>query len=937
MKKTRAITRIIAAALIMCMLFALTSCLDAVGGLKVESFTVDRNSVKTEYFVGDEIDFSGIKINVTYSDETLNTVYTHSNAKINVIYDEDITATTGTKTVKVSMKDPETNVTQEAKVTITVMEDPNAVKFDHYRIDSSAMKTEYDIGQTIDFTGIKVYEVMTDDSENEVADASKITYVYDAATITATAGNKQIQVKYDGNDAGTIAIRVNNPAVETVDIIRIAVTGEYDANYEVGDTVNFAGLTVAVTYEGGTIKTIELSNLTIGAVDTLTTGKKTVIVKFTDPVNNEEQETSFEINVIAKKLTAVQFEKPSTITAFESDNKTEGKPAYGEAGFAGTFVKGGFSYKVGDDNAFRFVPYFAVMDGTEVKPEVKPLSTYYTTVELSIYAEGNYTALTSTAAGNTVSFYNGETLIATVDTFRGEYDFSDAAVGSKIKLSVLPSAEYYNSSANAVELEVEVIDAYNVTEAWQLAVIDNYQEEWAAIKNRRGIAGYNPAGVVLHNDILITAHEADDPELDVVPRAFFFVTDHDVTYTNSVTGETKVVPAGTKYLDDGTTIYYHFGGSDFVIEGNFFNISLQSFPIVASPAVFGADADKDYSDDYSNASLFRFDSSEYQYLGQPDDIQNVTINNIALKGNAARDNWVDENGDLVSAGGLIFLKSADYSVTTMNNTIANSFFITYFPDRTGAMYVNDSKCYDSYQNAAFVYGNVTFEIKDSFINGSGGPLFIASSCVDDIEDENEVVLEEDARFSPTVKVTNTVMDSTLTGSELWFSAVGATTMVGSIKAIGDGLQAGRLGNFKDADGNMNIYTLIMNEGYSAADAIGNPDTEGTAIINGKGIARWKSELLWGAIYSHPAFKASTPAPFFTVTDADGNPGFLANPEDPASLVPYAIFFNGTTFCDILGNELGTQLYHENLVAAFAAADTITLSQGGMSIVLEFYH
>ena len=118
MKKTGKLAKIIAATLLVCMLFALTSCLDAVGGLRVKDFTVDRNSVKTEYYIGDAIDFSGIKVTVTYSDETYNTVYGINDVVIT--YPEDITATVGTKDVKVTMKDPHTDEKNEAKKGDTV-------------------------------------------------------------------------------------------------------------------------------------------------------------------------------------------------------------------------------------------------------------------------------------------------------------------------------------------------------------------------------------------------------------------------------------------------------------------------------------------------------------------------------------------------------------------------------------------------------------------------------------------------------------------------------------------------------------------------------------------------------------------------------------------------------------------------------------------------
>ena len=48
------------------LLFA--SCFGSGGALTRTSFTVDRSSIKTNYLIGEEIDFSGIKATAKYSD-----------------------------------------------------------------------------------------------------------------------------------------------------------------------------------------------------------------------------------------------------------------------------------------------------------------------------------------------------------------------------------------------------------------------------------------------------------------------------------------------------------------------------------------------------------------------------------------------------------------------------------------------------------------------------------------------------------------------------------------------------------------------------------------------------------------------------------------------------------------------------------------------------
>ena len=64
-------------------------------------------------------------------------------------------------------------------------------------------------------------------------------------------------------------------------------------------------------------------------------------------------------------------------------------------------------------------------------------------------------------------------------------------------------------------------------------------------------------------------------------------------------------------------------------------------------------------------------------------------------------------------------------------------------------------------------------------------------------------------------------------------------------------------------------------------------------------------------------------PFLTVYDEAGT--------------PYTVFFNGQTFVDLQQRPLGTDASHAAIMAAFQAAEDVTLTMGGISVVLEFYH
>ena len=783
-------TRLLAILLTLAMMLPFASCNFGTGSLKLESLIVDPNSVKTEYVVGEAIDFSGIQVIAKYTDENLNKVYTFS--ELTITYDADITATTGEKEVTISFDDPNLGVKQEVKVTV------------------------------------------------------KVVAAIDATTTEAPA--------------------------ETTTVAPQETTTETPAE--------------TTTPEPG--ETTEVPNETTTEAPAETT---TEAPEESTPAEIEEE--------------IIGFDTPSTLVHFAEVNKTAGTLNYGDNGFAGQFSVGGQIYVIGNQNEFKLNPTVEILNfNTDKEFTTKE---FYADVTISVQKDGNYVELAKVYKGNNVTeYYDDNVLIATVNTYKGLYQFSADAAGMQVKISVEASQKYYvvyEEDFPAIVLEAKIINAYNVYEAWQLAVIDNYNGAWTDFKAAHGIANVAASGIVLHNDIKLTAND--------VPASFFYTTTADVVYKNTVSGATITIPAGTKYLVDGIFIYERRTAEDFAIEGNFFTLDAKSFPLVPSPGVFGKDSGRDYGIDFSNAALFRILVAEEN----TDQVTNVTLNNISLIGNAARDNLVDSTESLASAGGLIFFKSSVGANTTMNNIIGNSYFITYFTEYKTSLTVKNSKCYDSYQNAAFMWGDATLNLIDTYINGCGGPAIIAQS----VWDENR---------HPILNVTGGEIETHLGGQEIWFTAVQATAIVGQIKGLGMGLQQAGLGNIADANGQLNIKVALMSKGYSADEIVTGLNAQGSIMVDGKGMDRFQTpeNVHWMTIYQISQYAnqmTGAMPPFFTVYDAQGT--------------AYSIYYNGVTFVDMAGNALGTDASHALIAVAFMQADTVTLTQGGLSVVFELYH
>ena len=685
-------------------------------------------------------------------------------------------------------------------------------------------------------------------------------------------------------------------------------------NYLVGEEIDFSGIKATVKYTDESLNTVyTYDDLTISYADdiTATPGEKDISVSFNDPHLNVKQETTVKIKVTEEPvidttdpMIVTQFEQPATITAFISANNGANSSEYGSSSFAGEFAVGGATYVVGNENAFKLNPKLSALNSSD---EVVALEGFYATVEVSVLVDNEYVALTESAGeNNLVSYYNGETLIVTVDTYKGEYLFSADAEGLTVKISVLPSEEYYIYDGNAVVLEVSIIQAFNVYEAAQLAVIDNFNSDWDEIKTENGLASIVASGIVLHDDIKLTAEDA--------PESFFLTTTKDVIYTNAVTNETVTVPAGTKYLKDWTHVYHRVGADDFAIQGNLFTIDVSEFPLIASPAVFGLDGvEDDYGSDFSNATLFKLDTTQTSDIAKPDDVSVVEISNVALIGNTGRDNYVDADGNLASAGGLILIKSSYFTEVTVNNTISNSFFIAYFSDTKSSIEANNVKCYDSYQNAAMAWGEAAVHFVDSYLNGSGGPIAIATSVYTD-------------NLHPTITLSNTITETHLEGNEIWFSALNATAAVSQMKALSAGIGGAGLGSFVDSTGKMNVMGLLMAEGFSAEAVIGGINAQGLMTFDNSGMNRYVDQATWGTIYQHSQYIYSIAGNFpayLTVYDAAGT--------------AYTVWSDGTNLFDLAGKAFGTDVSHQAIAVAFMSAKTVTLSQGGMTITFELYH
>ena len=613
-----------------------------------------------------------------------------------------------------------------------------------------------------------------------------------------------------------------------VDSIAITNAASLDLAYDVGETVNLSNMSIKVTFNDQTTKTIALSDVKVfldGADITSnlnkiteSAGTKTIVIKY------EDKQVSLTVTVggASQSVFGVSFESPAAYVDYKATKDLAGTKAYGEAGYESQFMKSTSTYKVGDDNGFKYVPVLKVLND-EDEPET--LLAFEANSALSVWDATTeaYVALSKTedTQDDTKVNYAADSTVYAVEAMNANsYDFTDAAVGKKFKLSVLPSDKYQFSSApTASVIEFEVVDGFNAYNIKDLAVMENNEATevynglptkirsyWDSYKETAGIPNYNAKSVVFHNDMSLTAAD--------LPEGLKYTLDQEVVYKDKSTGD--LVPGSSTFLynqqpepdGDNPDIFSHVirEGESFAMYGNYFSIDLSESPYVCA---FKNEVQPDgYGGDYSNATLFAIRGLDAQ--GKWAGMQgNFFLENLDVKGNANIGDLVtnDAEENPVYAGGLMFIKTS-HCTSVIDNVVARTSFITFFPDRTCSMTLKDTKCFDSFQDALFSYGQNTIALENCTFERAGGPLMMIQHVYDSTEYPGAPTVTADL---------NCEFMNLIGGQEFWFNAMGAAQQVSQIKALN--------GVFMGATDNplAPVYKSITNNGAFAQD-----DVEGLA-------------------------------------------------------------------------------------------------------------
>lgn len=226
-------------------------CLDfAVYKVTLSSISISSKPAKTNYFVGEKFDVSGLKITAKYSNGTTEAI--GSGYTINAD-----TSSAGTKTITVSYKGKTTSFT------INV----NNITVSNVKINNAAKKTAYYVGDKLDTTSLSLLVTYNNNSSDVISSG------FTTSCDLSTSGTKTVTVSYGGKST-SYQVTVQDVVISSLSISAAASKTKYN----VGESIDTSGLVLLAKYNNGTEKSVT-SGFT-ASYDFSTAGTKIVTISY---------------------------------------------------------------------------------------------------------------------------------------------------------------------------------------------------------------------------------------------------------------------------------------------------------------------------------------------------------------------------------------------------------------------------------------------------------------------------------------------------------------------------------------------------------------------------------------------------------------------------------------------------------------------------------
>ena len=256
------------------------------------SLAVTTPPTKTVYEAGDSFDKTGMVVTVTYDDESTREV-TNYNCSPVVLSKDDTYVT-------ISYREMMTTVTTTQPVTVK-----NLLK--KIQIITPPTETAYEIGDTIDLTGMVVHAFYSDGTSREISN-----YTY-SPHVVSSASDTEVTITYTEDGITKTAIQ-DITVGNTPNLVSIAVsTPPTKVIYKAGEYFDPSGMVVTATFDNGTTKNV--SGYTYSPTRTLQQDDSVITISYTK--KGITKTTTQNITVVY--LTSIAITNPPTYTSYYDD------------------------------------------------------------------------------------------------------------------------------------------------------------------------------------------------------------------------------------------------------------------------------------------------------------------------------------------------------------------------------------------------------------------------------------------------------------------------------------------------------------------------------------------------------------------------------------------------------------------------------------------
>ena len=590
----------------------------------------------------------------------------------------------------------------------------------------------------------------------------------------SAAGNKSFTITYAGQ---TCQVAYTVAGIASVSI----KNGTLNTELTVGNSIDYSGLVVIVTYTDGTSEEVAY----VGNADFFTIDE--TAINFTSE-GNYDLTVSYKgvagtVKVQVSKIEIEGVLLPESLSVTRESNKKK-------------FLDQDRPYFVGNYNPFKLTLKLQVFDDNDNEMFI---SEYVSASQVFLIGENGSETLV------------GDEYVV-IDENANTFHFTAAAAGKSFRISTRPA---YGVPENMISswtksVKVTVVDgAYNVHRVKELHQITNsisnlYLADGITTDTQTNIikkylandgieyVGDKISGVVLHDDFSVT--------MDVLPQEYL-IRDQATDKDGKLLFDNYGQPIYIYTIHDTMSIFERMlGGATngvaqsktFNFYGNYYQINSYNVPQVN--AIEAAD-----DNNMSHSQLFRFinGTAEYDYApvvnGTFDYTQfKLNVNDLFIYDDDKND---PQNADSVrSKYGLIGFKIGPM-IANVTNTVAERYYTTLIAEYDYLDITLDKVYfYNSWQNHIFLFGNnkyqedntdpvathkpIVMQIKDSKVMNCGGPVIISQ-----VSKPNFAC---DAKSGPEVYVdTDSELWSYVNSSSIWFSAMGQQPQAALIEALND--------------------------------------------------------------------------------------------------------------------------------------------------------